>query len=412
LSTTYKTIVGDTFDLVARKKLGDDKLAGSIRAANPGIVEPIPVGSVLKIPPIPGLSTAPKTFATDNEDEVQLSIDRERFRYFTQIRIRRSIDIIDTVDFAAPFEPDDLKQRESFEPFSFKDVDVNIGDDLVFTGTMLTPMTRETQTSTSITMSCYSRVGVLGDCTMPPSAYPLEFRGQTLKQISEKMMEPWGFGVLFEADPGAIFKKVAARPTQAVLTFLADLAKQRGLIVTNSPQSNLLFWQSVEPGSPVVSLAQGNTPLINVTPSYSPRQYYSDVTGLKQRRPGSRGSQYTVKNPHLYKSGIVRPSVFVISDGKKADPKVSTDARIGRMFGNSVQYTALLDTWRDPSGKLWEPNTTLKLFYPNHQIYSSYEFLIRTVELIKDAKSQTARLTLTLPGAFSGQIPEAMPWTT
>ena len=80
------------------------------------------------------------------------------------------------------------------------------------------------------------------------------------------------------------------------------------------------------------------------------------------------------------------------------------------MFGAMASYSVALSTWRDPAGNLWAPNTTLKLQAPGAMIYNSYEFIVRSVEFSKDSTSETARLNLVLPGAFSGQIPEALPW--
>jgi hypothetical protein len=43
-------------------------------------------------------------------------------------------------------------------------------------------------------------------------------------------------------------------------------------------------------------------------------------------------------------------------------------------------------------------------------IYNEYEFVIRSVRLIKTGDSESATMTLVLPGSFEGKIPEAMPW--
>jgi hypothetical protein len=43
-------------------------------------------------------------------------------------------------------------------------------------------------------------------------------------------------------------------------------------------------------------------------------------------------------------------------------------------------------------------------------IYSSYEFVVRSVRFDSETDSETAELDLVLPGSFSGEIPESMPW--
>jgi prophage tail gpP-like protein len=81
------------------------------------------------------------------------------------------------------------------------------------------------------------------------------------------------------------------------------------------------------------------------------------------------------------------------------------------MFASMAAYTVEnLPTWRDPRGQLWAPNTTLRLIAPSAMIYTEQEFLIRDVVLRQDDESLTASLGLALPGAFSGETPESLPW--
>ena len=404
MSTTYKTVAGDSFSLIARKKLGDDKKAGVIQKANPGVFEPIQAGiSII----IPGSDfTASPVDAADNE--VQISISQKRFRYWSRLRINRACDNIDTISFLSPFEaiknPDFKKE---FEPFSFADVSINVGTEVLFSGVMLTPQTSMQVNSTSVNVSCYARPGLL-EANMPASSYPVEYRRQNIEQIARSVCAPFGVGVVFESQPGPLFKRVALGQSQPVLNFLKRLAQQRALVMSNTAQGNLLFWQSVKTGNPVAVLEQGKTPLITVVPSFNAQRYYSHVTGIKSVRPGSRGTQYTVANPHI--GPVLRPLVFDVPDSKDADTQIATEAKIARMFANAVQYRVQVDTWRDPEGNLWKPNTTIIVQAPDARIDSFYEFLIRSVELNKNPNAETATLMLTLPGAFSGEVPEFMPW--
>jgi prophage tail gpP-like protein len=75
-----------------------------------------------------------------------------------------------------------------------------------------------------------------------------------------------------------------------------------------------------------------------------------------------------------------------------------------------VSYTADVATWRDPSGALWAPNTTVKVEYADAMVYSEYEFLIRDVNFEQNAYSEVARLALVLPGSFTGEAPDRLPW--
>lgn len=409
MSTTFKVQAGDTFESIARKKYGTEKEADRIARANPGVSEPLTAGTTLTVPTLPdapqdSLSNAPA--ATD--DEVAILIDGQRFRFWDRVRVTRSIDTMDTVEFGAPFDADAPGFRETFRPFSFKPVVITVGGTPLFTGTMVAVSPAVENSQKIVSVSGYSLPGVLNDCTSPASTYPLEFDSQGLREISGALASPFGIAVEFQADQGAVFERVASEPGKKVLAFLTELAKQRNLIISSTTRGKLLFSQSVESGTPVARLQQGSAPVMAVTPFFSPQEYYSHITGIEPVIVGLAGSQFTVKNPRL--QGVTRPITFNAPDTLDADVKGAVEAKAGRMFGNMASYSVRVATWRDPQGNLWEPNTIVKLLAPEAMIYNEYAFVIRSVEFEREGRKETATLNLVIPGSFSGRVPESLPW--
>lgn len=409
MSSTYRVIAGDTFDSIARKQYGTEQEADRIARANPGVAEPLTAGTVLTVPALPGApSDLQAPGPADRDDETAILIDGQRFRFWDKVRITRSIDAMDTVEFSAPFEVDAPGFRETFRPFSFKPVVITVGGEPLFTGTMVAVAPVVENSQKVISVSGYSLPGVLNDCTPPASSFPLEFNDQGLREIAAAIASPFGVSVDFQADQGAVFERVASEPGKKALAFLTELAKQRNLIISSTPRGRLVFWQSTEGGSPVARLQQGSAPVLSVTPFFSPQEYYSHITGIEPVIVGLEGSQFTVKNPRL--QGVTRPITFNAPDTLDADVKAAVEAKAGRMFGNMVSYSVSVATWRDPNGKLWEPNTTVKLQAPEAMIYDEYEFVIRSVEFNRERALETATLNLVIPGSFSGKVPEVLPW--
>ena len=409
MSSAYTTRTGDTFESIARKKYGDERYASNIVAANPGASEPLFPGTVLTIPALPGAPTDKNTVAPNADpNEVVVLIDGQRFRFWSSLRLNRTMDAMDTVEFVAPFDPDAPGFKDTFRPFTYKPLVVTVGGSPLFTGTLvgITPSVDNTQKTLNI--SGYSLPGVLNDCTPPASAYPVEFNELDIKGVAEALCKPFGLAVQFDADPGSTFERVAVDPGNTVLSFLSDLARQRSLVVSSTPEGLLLFQQSTELGAPVASLSQGASPVLSVSPSFSPQQYFSHVTGLEPVLLGTEGSQYTVKNPHL--AGVTRPVTFKAGDVQGGDLKTSVEAKLGRMYGNMASYSVTVNTWRDVRGALWDPNTTIKLESPGAMIYSAYEFIVRGVRFERDDNQESAALDLVLPGSFRGEAPEALPW--
>ncbi|MCH9837700.1 hypothetical protein K0U83_18705 [bacterium] len=409
MSNTAVVFAGDTFSTVSRRAYGSEVYASTIAAANPDAVEPLLPGTVLAIPALPGAPTDKAQQApSDGVNEVAILIDGVRFRFWSDLVLTRSLDAMDTLEFSAPFDPDAPGFRATFRPMSYKPLVVTVGGAVLFSGVLIgvdPPLDSERNV---LAVAGYSSPAVLNDCTPPASSYPLEFNAQALPDIAAALCKPFGLAVQFDADGGAVFERLAVDPSQTVAAFLADLARQRSLVMSSTPEGALLFQQSTEGGNPVAVLVQGASPLVSVSPSFSPRQYHSHITGLESVLIGTEGSQYTAKTPHL--AGVVRPLTFKAGDVQGGDIKTAVNAKLGRMYGNMVAYSVEVSTWRDPQGELWAPNTTVKLEAPGAMVYSSYELVVRSVSFERDAERELATLDLVLPGSFQGKPPERMPW--
>lgn len=341
-------------------------------------------------------------------EEVTLVINGEQWDAWGSLEITRSLDTFRTVSFAAPFEHERPGFRETFRPFSYLPLELYVGEELLFTGTLLGVEPTTDPESRSVRVTAYSRPAVLNDVSPPASAYPLELNGLKFRQITETLLQPFDLEVELEADEGAAFRRVAIGPEQTIYAFLIDLAQQRGLVISDTSEGAFRVWQSTSTGEPVAQLVEGQAGLLAVQATFSPQEYFSELTAIAKTRSGRGGARYTVTNPHL--QGVVRPGTVQLEDTDAADLPRAAEAKLGRMFGNVLTLTARLPTWRDPQGALFEPNTTLLLEAPGAMVYTETELLIRDVRLLQDAGEISSELTLVLPGAFSGEVPEVLPW--
>lgn len=409
MSRSYTIQPNDTFEAVARKQYGDDQKAPLIRQANPGTKEPLVAGQTLVIPDDPdGLPPLSGNNAASSPNEVSISVNGERFRFWANVSITRGLDAVSTVQFNAPFTPDDPTFRDVFRPFSFNDVVVDVGGERMFTGTMVEVTPRLSPTAREVSVACYAKPGVLGDCTAPASAYPIQWDDATLTTISQTCASYFGLGVQFDAEVGTTFQRVMLEPSERVLSFLSGLSAQRGLVMSDTPEGKVLFRKAIASGKPVANFTEGDSPLIRVAPRLRAQEYYSHITGIGPTVVGLEGLQFTVKNPHL--DSVVRPFTFNSLDTPEASVQQSTESKAGRMFANAIAYDIELATWRDPLGGIWETNTLVTLLAEGAMVYSRSTFLVRSVTLVKTPKSETAVLTLILPESLAGKIPETLPW--
>jgi len=353
-------------------------------------------------------------------DEVGIEIGGKTWRAWDDLEVHLGLDSHPSVGFAAPFEHTRLETREAFRPCSFTPLSCTLGGVPLFAGLLVGVTPHAAADSATVSCSAYSRAALLEDVNLPGNLVPFETAGLTLRQIAQRLAGIYGVGVDMRAPEGQAFRKVNTKRKRSrvdtkvdhdtkVDDFLVELAKQRGVVRTSNARGDLLLWQSVKPGKPVARLREGEAGIVEVTATFSPQEYYSEITGFTTAKRGTTGSKYTQRNDRLAGT-ILRSLSFTLDDVEKGDAPAAVRAKMARMFANAVTYVVQLPSWRDPSGRLWEPNTTITLLAPRAMVYSEMELLVRDVYLKESEGERTASLGLVLPGAFSGEAPPRMPW--
>jgi prophage tail gpP-like protein len=332
-----------------------------------------------------------------------------RFGHWSDVEIARSLDGYSAVSLSGPFDHDRLEVRRAFAPLEFPRVAVKIESELVLTGHVKDVAPDVQATIASIGVTAYSVAHNLTEVCADPQLGPFEFNGLDLKQIAGKLVTSTiGIESKFDGSPGGAFARVRAEPDTEIHSFLVDLARQRGFVMSDTPLGGVWFRAEAPLGAPVARLK--GQPLVRVRPVFDPSNWFSTVTGRGSRKAGKAGSKYSEFNP-LYRAEHPRHHTLKLDDTESADVPKSAQAAIGRMIASVVSYTLDdIPTWRDPRGKLWEPNTTVTLLAPEAMVYRETELIIRTVVLRQNPEAETASLGLVLPGTFGGTLPRGLPW--
>ena len=318
--TIYTTKQGDTFESVSRQQYGTEESTSTIRKSNPSSGKELEAGTTLFIP-----KTPKKTKVNPQSlDEVTLLIDGTEFKHFLEITVTQQFASFDTCDITAPFEPENTEFRKLFKPFSYQDVEVFIGDELVFSGTQMGVNPSVSAQSRTVTLSAYSRCAVINDTCVPISAYPVEVRGFKLDKIAKEVTETFPFDVVVDVDMGASFNVATIAPEKRVASYLTDLAKQRDIVITNNLEGNLLLTKAKESES-VAFLRDDEPPLLSVVPSFSEQSYYSDYTAILPVIIRQNPTSYTAKNRKL--TNVLRVDNFMATDSFNGDEKTVAESR-------------------------------------------------------------------------------------
>lgn len=418
---SYKTIAGESWGNVARKTRGDDTLAVVIAKANPGISEPLPGGLMITIPALP-----PSEFGFQGA-ELEILVNGQDVQTADDFSISYAIDGIRKAQFSVPNTPE---TRKIFYPLGCNPVLIGATAELLIKGRALSPVGISTD---ALQIEVVSDAEPIETCNAPISAYPLEFVEMDLEQIAEALLSPLGFTAEFsessgdilsvdsvtgaigkepskKAKAGARFSKTTIEQEIKVLDFLADLAKQRNFTITAKADGTILFWREAAAGSPVAKLDAEKYPVVSSQATFDDSVFYSSVTGIIEADPRKKKSarSFTVANP--WAEGLQKPYTFTVQDVDDGELETVVQTESARMFAGVFSVDLEVSTWRDDAGKIWQPNTTILLRDPVNYLDDFIELTISEVTLTKSATAKGARLKLTLPGGYGGQIPESIPW--
>lgn len=424
MSKVHSVVSGDTLGAISIRYLGtfskwqkivdnNPQLSGRRKASDgspliyPGDRLVIPEDKTEK-PVSP--QTAKTITVANGEQDVSIVIDGNKFTGFTGYEINLAYDSFDTFSFSAPYDIAQKELKAAILPFAFKDCEVYYLGELLFRGTLLTPDPELQSEATEITLQGYPLCAILNDCTAPPAKYPADYFNVTIQDIADPIAEVYGIKIMYPDGPGEPFPDVSYEPTETVLNFLLKLAQQRKLLFSNDENGRLVFFKSKKE-SAFISFKEGNLPLLSITPQFNAQDFYSHITGHTKTDSEKDSLQFTWENNYLINKGITRHKTIMIDDAiTSSDLETAVKAHAGRMYADCVSYSLKCDTHTTEKGKVFKKGMTVCIQAPGAMITRQTNFIARNIKLLRTTEGKTAELSLVLPGSFTDDLPEALPW--
>lgn len=353
-----------------------------------------------------------------------ITIDGKIISYFTAGSVNLKLDsIASTFEFATRFEAQNKDHQEIFMPLQYKEVKIyNTANRLVFTGTILNHRFKSTQGRELLIISGYSKCGILEDVTIPPKHYPLESNNSSLEDIAKKFCGIFGIKVLIsdqaksidqknkkekkiffsgkstydslKAKAKIIFGKTSAEPTQTIKDYLSQLAGQKNIILSHNENGDVLFFQPDYNQKPRYSFTKGNT--LSMNADYNGQALHSEINIVRQPSDENDGVS-TVDRAVNTLVQKYRPTTKILSSGEDTQTKEAAKNELAdelRAIEVTVEVQGLLD-------EIY-PGEIVNVH--NHWIYSyAYNrFMVNSIVLKFDEKSDTTTLNLLVPEAFTG----------
>lgn len=334
---------------------------------------------------------------------MKIKINGNFYNFFNNISINYKLDsVASTFSFAARFNPDNKLHREIFKPLQYHSVEIlSNNDELLLTGTVVATNLTSSSNRELQTISGYSKAGVIEDCTIPVSSYPLEKNKVSLDNIVRSVLQ--GFDVSYVVDKTAqlemkmVYDKTVAGATETIKSFISKLASQRNIILSHNEKGDLLFFKPDFNSKSKLFLTVENT--LTMKLNANGQSLHSKVSVIRQpSKDNSSLSPVDTVTNHLV--ALKRPIVKVLSSGNETDTKKAADNIMAEELKN-ISFDVELNRIENV-----KPGDLVDVLNPEISIYKRTTLVISSCVLKQTSSSETMSINLVLPETFTGKQPK------
>ncbi|MBE3064727.1 MAG: hypothetical protein IMZ69_06880 [Spirochaetes bacterium] len=346
-------------------------------------------------------------------------------------RISRSIDTVaDGWSVEIEWIPGRDKELDKrIAPYTYCDASIYIGTRLVNTGRLYTVHNVLGSSSLTKQLECWSYTADLVDSMMPPSA-AAEWLNSSLYSIASGLCRPLGIGVgISQSVTGRAYTQlnepfdiVQAELTQTYADLFTKLAFQRGGLVTNDRYGMLLLTMGAKSGPIMATLGEGelaayrqsmrtgNAQSPNWEAVYDGRKrfatyaVYGQSGDPEETEAGIQSEAIDDKVPPSRRTNII------VSDNTAGNVNVTAAWHRSEKLVQALTIPFAVIGFYTPRGNLWDPNTFAMVKAPSLDICDPTKFLVRQIDYVYTAKSETGVLYLVPPEVYTGE-PVKEPWS-
>lgn len=334
---------------------------------------------------------------------MKIKVNGNYYINFNDFSLQSSLDsVASSFSFTSMYDSKNSQHREFFRPLSYHKVEFfNDAGILFFTGTIVNHKFNSTENPELVTISGYSTPGILEDCSIPRSAYPLEHNGMTLAEICRRVLKPFNIDLKVypsvTKEANMTYAKSVAEPSESVKEYLSKLASQRNVIISHDRHGNLVLFKPDRNAKPIRSYHVGNTS--NISLDVDGQGLHSDVTILRQPSKNSTGltAQDSISNPMIK---VFRPATQKMTSGEETDTKLGVENYMADELKN-IKVKVALNRWDGMmSGDIVE--------LEDEEIYINKKtrFMVESTTINETAEGRTMSIDLVLPETFGGGTPK------
>lgn len=260
-----------------------------------------------------------------------------------------------------------------------------------------------------------SKCADLVDCSAVFERHQMS--GQTVKAIAAKLCEPYGITVSAPKGEGPTVPQLNMQFGESPFDLIERLCRFAGFLAYDDADGNLVL-------SPVgaerhSSGVREGANLLAAVPTFGCDLRFTEYRAVNLstsalQQPAEAGGFLPVSQPlatardtnATHAPSRQRVKYIIVEHSGHGDindlAKRRAEWEAARRAGRSEDIKVVVDSWRDSSGRLWEPNRRCKVHVPTCKVIEQ-EWIIAEAQFRRGANGTDALLTLMPPRAFDPQ---------
>jgi prophage tail gpP-like protein len=372
---------------------------------------------------------------------MELRVGKYRLTKYNDVTVSLKYDCVaDAFSFSVYFDPNDAVHRAICKPCGYQLCEIWDEGELVITGVLLSPEFKDGPKKELTSLSGYSITGVIEDSHIHPDSYPLQCDNLTIKEITEKLVKPFGLSVVVDDNVKDICNEKISYYTpdikRKIADNLAELCCQRNIVLSHTRRGEVLLTSAKankirttvtqlhnvqqvslgrgNAGAPDTVVADNRTVTTERKSIYhfvtggqkwysmglsvNGQNLHSDITVVGQNAADTNSPDSKVVNPYV-PAKVVRPRVATQTTGNDNHAPLTARNILGAELKNIALTIEMHHT--HIGGKLVRPNQIISVTNPNVYIFKKTRFFIEAVTIKGNNKTKTSTLTCVVPEVYN-----------
>ena len=218
------------------------------------------------------------------------------------------------------------------------------------------------------------------------------------------MLDPFGIDYIIttaaRTKANEDITEIAAEPSKTILSFLAEIASQKGLIMRHNERGAIVFDVYIPPASRGV-ISDGDLNVINVDSSFEGRTMHSSITTMGQSSLSREGErEATIENTLIPQN---RPIIQQLNTVEDIDAQGAA-IQVRNKELKSIYVNIELDKI-DTLGDVVKAGDVITLNFPSIRIEQNTRFMVLSNVITVSATSEKSVLRMIMEEALTGNQP-------